>query len=388
MIYLDNAATSWPKPDSVYETLGSFLKHAGANPGRSGHRMASSAAGTLDRTRNRLAALFNAPAPERVIFTFNATDALNFAIKGVLSAGDHAIATVMEHNSVRRPLRALEMQGVTTTKIQADSEGFVSADDVREALRPNTQLIAVTHASNVNGALQPVAEIAEIAREHGALLMVDAAQTAGTISIDMADLGVDLLAIPGHKALMGPPGTGALLIGDRVDLDELNTVREGGTGGNSDEDTQPRELPARYEAGTHNTVGIAAWGSALDFLSDIGVEEAGQHELEMTWRLIEGLTGQAGVNILNPTDPARHVSVVSITVDDWEPAEFGTTLDSAFEIAVRTGLHCAPEACQALGAFPNGTVRLSPGYWTTPDDIDQTIHAIRELARTPLEMTP
>jgi cysteine desulfurase / selenocysteine lyase len=350
--------------------------------------MAASAAGTLDRTRNRLAALFNAPSPERVIFSFNATDALNFAIKGVLGAGDHAISTVMEHNSVRRPLRALEAQGVATTKIPADSEGFISADDVRSALRPNTQLIAVTHASNVNGALQPIADIAEIAREHGALLLVDAAQTAGTISIDMADLGVDLLAIPGHKALMGPPGTGALLIGDRVDLDELNTVREGGTGGNSEEDTQPRELPARYEAGTHNTVGIAALGAALDFLSDVGFDEAGQHELNMTWRLIEGLTGQTGITILNPSDPSRHVAVVSITLDGWEPAEFGTTLDSAFEIACRTGLHCAPEACQALGAFPLGTVRLSPGYWTTEDEIDQAVHAIRELAHTPLEMTP
>lgn len=387
MIYLDNAATSWPKPDRVYETLGTFLQHSGANPGRSGHRMATSAAGMLDRTRNRLAALFNAPGPEQVIFTLNATDALNFAIKGALIAGDHAISTVMEHNSVRRPLRAMEIQGVTTTKIPADSEGFISVDDVRDNLRPNTQLIAVTHASNVNGAIQPISDIAEIAREHGALLLVDAAQTAGTLPIDMADMGIDLLAIPGHKALMGPPGTGALIIGDRVDLDELNTVREGGTGGNSEEDTQPRELPARYEAGTHNTVGIAALGAALDFLVDVGFEEAGQRELEMAWRLIEGLTGQTGVTILNPSEPSRHVAVVSITVDGWEPSEFGTTLDSAFEIAVRTGLHCAPEACKALGAFPGGTVRLSPGYWTTPDEIDQSIEAIRELARSPLKMT-
>ena len=387
MIYLDNAATSWPKPERVYETLGSFLRHSGANPGRSGHRMATAAAGAIDRTRSKLAALFNAPAPERVIFTFNTTDALNFAIKGVLSAGDHAVSTMMEHNSVRRPLRALELQGVATTKVRADHEGFINPTDVREALRPNTQLIAVTHASNVNGALQPIADVAEIAREHGALLLVDAAQTAGTIQIDMADLGIDLLAIPGHKALMGPPGTGALMIGDRVDLDELNTVREGGTGGNSEEDTQPRELPARYEAGTHNTVGIAALGAALDFLADVGFEEAGRHELDMTTRLIEGLTGQTGITILNPTEPSHHVAVASIIVDGWEPAEFGTTLDSAFEIACRTGLHCAPEACEALGAFPQGTVRLSPGYWTEADEIDQAIHAIRELARSPLEMT-
>jgi cysteine desulfurase / selenocysteine lyase len=387
LIYLDNAATSWPKPEIVYETLGSFLRHSGANPGRSGHRMAASAAGTIDRTRNRLAALFNAPAADRVVFTFNATDALNLAIKGVLNAGDHVISTAMEHNSVRRPFRALEAQGVATTKVPADPEGFIRADDVRNALRPNTRMIAVTHASNVNGALQPIDQVAEIAREHGALLLVDAAQTAGTIPVDMADLGIDLLAIPGHKALMGPTGTGALLLGDRVDLDDLNTVREGGTGGNSEEDVQPRELPARYEAGTLNTVGIAAWGASLDFLSDIGFEEAGQHELEMTWRLVEGLTGQPGITILNPSEPSMHVAVISILVDGWEPAEFGATLDSAFEIACRTGLHCAPEACQALGAFPRGTIRLSPGYWTTTQEIEQAVHAVRELARTPLTMT-
>lgn len=387
MIYLDNAATSWPKPEVVYETLGSFLRHSGANPGRSGHRMAASAAGTIDRTRQRLAAIFNAPAPERVIFAFNATDALNLAIKGVIGAGDHAVSTVMEHNSVRRPLRALNGRGLSTSKVEADSEGFISPDGVREALRPNTRLIAVTHASNVNGAVQPVADIAQIAREHGAFLLVDAAQTAGTIPIDMQELGIDLLAIPGHKALMGPPGTGALMLGSRVELDDLETIREGGTGGNSEEDTQPRSLPARYEAGTSNTVGIAALGAALDYLVDVGLEEAGRHELEMTRRLVEGLTGQTGIKVLNPADTDRHVAVVSIVVDGWTPSEFGTTLDSAFEIACRTGLHCAPEACRALGAFPEGTVRLSPGYWTTEEDIDAAVNAIRELARAPLEMT-
>jgi cysteine desulfurase / selenocysteine lyase len=348
--------------------------------------MAASAAGTIDRTRNRLAALFGAPGPERVIFTLNATDALNMAIKGALNAGDHAVSTVMEHNSVRRPLRSLELQGVATTKIAANSEGIVDATEVRDALRPNTRLVTVTHASNVNGAVQPIADIAEIVREHGALLLVDAAQTAGTIPVDMDELGIDLLAIPGHKALMGPPGTGALLLGERVDVDELNTIREGGTGGNSEEDVQPRELPSKYEAGTQNTVGIAALGAALDFLVDIGFEEAGTHELEMAWRLIEGLSGQTGITILNPSDPENHVAAVSITVDGWEPSDFGATLDSAFEIACRTGLHCAPEACQALGAFPRGTIRLSPGYWTTQDEIDTAVEAVRELARSPLEM--
>jgi cysteine desulfurase / selenocysteine lyase len=341
----------------------------------------------LDRTRARLASLFGAPSPKRVIFTLNATDALNFAIKGILGAGDHAVTTVMEHNSVRRPLRALEVHGLTTSKVKADAEGFVSPEDIRAEIRPNTRMIAITHASNVNGAVQPIADVAEIAREYGVLLLVDAAQTAGTIPIDMKSLGIDMLAIPGHKALMGPPGTGALLLGDRVELDELNTVREGGTGGNSEEDIQPRELTASYEAATHNTVGIAALGAALDFLAEVGYEAAGQHELDVTNRLVAGLRGQPGITVHNPSDPARHVAVVSITVDGWEPSEFGATLDSVFDIACRTGLHCAPEACAALGAFPSGTVRLSPGYWTTENEIDQAVEAIRELARTPLKMT-
>jgi selenocysteine lyase/cysteine desulfurase len=254
-------------------------------------------------------------------------------------------------------------------------------------IRQNTRIIAITHASNVNGAVQPIADVAEIAREYGVLLLVDAAQTSGTIPIDMQALGIDMLAIPGHKALMGPPGTGALLLGDRVELDELNTVREGGTGGNSEEDIQPRELPARYEAGTHNTVGIAALGAALDFLAEVGFDAAGQHELDVTNRLVAGLRGQPGITVHNPLDHERHVAVASITVDGWEPSEFGATLDSVFDIACRTGLHCAPEACAALGAFPSGTVRLSPGYWTTENEIDQAVEAIRELARTPLKMT-
>jgi cysteine desulfurase / selenocysteine lyase len=386
VIYLDNAATSWPKPEVVYETLGNFLRETGANPGRSSHRMAVRASGAIETVRGKLARLFNAPSPERVVFAHSATDALNLAIKGALSAGDHAISTVMEHNSVRRPLRALELNGVATSKASANSEGFVDVDSIREQLRPNTRLIAVTHASNVNGAVQPIADIADIARENGTLLLVDAAQTAGTIPIDVEAMGIDLLAFPGHKALMGPPGTGGLVLGSRVDLGDLNTVREGGTGGNSEEDTQPRTLPGRYEAGTHNTVGIAALGAALSFLDEIGVDEAGERELAMTTRLIDGLTGQDGIRVLSPASPEHRVAVVSILVDGWEPDDFGVTLDSAFEIACRTGLQCAPEACMVLGAFPSGAIRLSPGYWTTESEIDATIDAILELSRTPLSI--
>ncbi|HLI52562.1 MAG TPA: aminotransferase class V-fold PLP-dependent enzyme [Thermomicrobiaceae bacterium] len=386
MIYLDNAATSWPKPDPVYQTLADFLKTAGANPGRSGHKMAALASATIDDTRAKLARLFGVSDPRRVIFASNTTDALNLAIKGTLRPGDHVVTTVMEHNSIRRPLRALAAHDVSTTKVPADRQGFIDPADIASAIRPNTRLIAMTHASNVNGALQPVEEVAEIAHRHGCLLLVDAAQTAGTIPISLGRLGADLLAFPGHKALMGPPGTGGLLIGDRVGFDDLIPVREGGTGGNSEEDVQPQELPARFEAGTVNTVGIAALGTALDYLAETGVEAAGAHEREMNSRLIEGLAAIPGVTVLSPADESMRVACTSIVVDGWEPADFGIALDSAFDIACRTGLHCAPEACGAIGALPYGTVRLSAGFYTSIDDIDRAVAAVGELAGAALRM--
>lgn len=380
MIYLDNAATSWPKPPAVYEELGAFLRQAGANPGRASHRMAARAAWTISETRRKLAWLLGVNDPRRIVFTANATDALNLAIKGTLSAGDHVVTTVMEHNSVRRPLRALERIGVTTTAVPADPNGIVQPASIRSALRRNTRLVVVTHASNVNGALQAIPEIAGIAHAHGAHMLVDGAQTVGSIPVDMTDLGADLLAFPGHKGLMGPPGTGGLVIGERVTTAVLHPVREGGTGGNSEEDVQPMELPDRYEAGTVNTVGIAALGAGLDFILHNGVEAIGAHERVLTTRLIEGLRTIDGVGVLAPQEPERRVAVVSFTVDGWEPADFGVALDEAFGIACRTGLHCAPGACRALGAGQQGTIRMSPGFFTTVEEIDQAIEAVRELA--------
>lgn len=380
MIYLDNAATSWPKPPAVYEELGSFLRRAGANPGRASHRMAALAAWTVSETRRKLARLLGVEDPRRIIFTANATDALNLAIKGTLSSGDHVVTTVMEHNSVRRPLRALECIGVTTTAVPADADGFVQPSSISSVLRPNTRLVVVTHASNVNGALQAIPEIAEIAHAHGTHLLVDGAQTVGSVPVDMTALGADLLAFPGHKGLMGPPGTGGLVIGERVDTTALRPVREGGTGGNSEEDVQPSDPPDRYEAGTVNTVGIAALSAALDFILHNGVEVIGARERTLVTRLIEGLRVIGGVHVFAPRDPERRVAVVSLTVDGWEPADFGAALDEAFGIACRTGLHCAPGACRAIGAGRHGTIRLSPGYFTTIEEIDQTIEAVRELA--------
>ncbi len=387
MIYLDNGATSWPKPEVVYETLANFLRTAGANPSRGSHVMANRAAATLYETRVKIARLLGAPDPKRVIFASNATDALNLAIKGILNPGDHAVTTVMEHNSVRRPLRSLQSSGVTVTKVHADKKGFVSVDDVAKAIRPETRLIAMTHASNVNGAIQPVADVAQIARDRGILLLVDAAQTTGSIPFTMEEIGADLLAFPGHKGLMGPTGTGGLILGPRVSTDDLATVREGGTGGNSEEDVQPDELPTRYEAGTLNTVGFAALGAALDVVGEVGVDAIFRHEQEITTRLIDGLAEIPGVRVLSPDDENRRAAVVSFTVEGWEPSDLGAALDSNFEIACRTGLHCAPEACEALGAFPFGTIRFSPGYFTTAEEIDEAIGAVSELARAALRLS-
>ncbi len=387
MIYLDNGATSWPKPEIVYETLANFLRTAGANPSRGSHVMANRAAAAINETRVKIARLLGASDPKRVIFSSNATDALNLAIKGVLKPGDHVVTTVMEHNSVRRPLHSLQSIGVHVTKVQADREGFVSPEDVERAIQPTTRMIAMTHASNVNGAIQPVSDVARIARERGVLLLVDAAQTVGSLPFTMEEIGADLLAFPGHKGLMGPPGTGGLILGPRMTIDDLSTVREGGTGGNSEEEVQPQELPTRYEAGTLNTVGIAALGAALDVVAAEGVDAIYEREKAITTRLIDGLAEIPGVRVLSPEDENRRAAVVSFTVDGWEPTDIGAALDSSFEIACRTGLHCAPEACAALGGLPYGTIRFSPGFYTTMDEIDQSINAVAELARAALRFS-
>lgn len=381
-IYLDNAATSWPKPPAVYETLGSFLQETGANPGRAGHRMAAAVAATVAETRLALARLLNAEAPERVIFAHNATDALNTAILGLLRPGDRAITTGMEHNSVVRPLALAAAAGAHVVKVPCLPDGVVRPADVAAAARDGARLIAVTHASNVTGAIQPIAALAEIARAAGAFLLVDGAQTVGALPVDVQQLGIDLLAFPGHKALMGPPGTGGLYIGPRVDPDDLLPLRTGGTGLRSEDDHQPQELPWRYESGTLNTVGIAALGAGLRWLAETGVEIVRAHDARLTARLIAGLEGIPGVTVYRPGgDPdTTQAAVVSFTLAGWPPAEIGAVLDQSFDIACRTGLHCAPDACRTIGAPPGGTVRLSPGPFTTDADIDAALSALREIA--------
>ena len=377
MIYLDNAATSFPKAPGVAEAMSHFVSSSAGNPGRSGHALAVAAQAVVSDTRRRLAGLFGAPDPDRVVFTLNTTDALNQALWGLLSLGDRVVTTSVEHNAVARPLTALAETGVEVTRVRCAHDGSLDLDDLLEALRAaSTRLVVMTHASNVTGTILPVEEAAELAHEHGALFLLDAAQTAGVLPIDVVGLEIDLLAFPGHKGLLGPTGTGGLYVGPGV---RLRPLRQGGTGTRSEEERQPDGLPEGLEAGTVNTVGIAGLGAALRHLNEVGVDLVRQHEARLTARLLDGLAEVAGVTVHGPRDPERQVATVSVSIEGWEPIDLGAALDSSFGICVRPGLHCAPLAHRTIGTFPQGTVRLSPGPFTTEDEIDQAVAALRAL---------
>jgi cysteine desulfurase/selenocysteine lyase len=378
ILYLDNAATSFPKPESVYQALNCFLRTDGANPGRAGHRMAVRAEKFIEETRLLLARFFGVADHTQVIFTLNATDSLNIGIKGSLKPGDHVITSLLEHNSVSRPLKQLERDGrIGLTQIAFSEDGFVDPPDIQKAIRPNTRLIVLTHASNVLGTVQPIREVGRIAREHDLLFMVDAAQTAGVVPIAFEELQIDMLAMPGHKALMGPTGVGVLIVGKRADL---SAWREGGTGGDSSNPVQPGELPYRLEGGTPNTVGIAGLRAGVEFVLQQGVERIRQHENQLVNRLIHALGDNPRFHLYGTRDLERRVATQSLNVNGYTAAEVSAILDEAFQIAVRSGLHCAPYVHRQLGLFPEGAVRISIGYFNTADDIDRCTAALREMA--------
>jgi cysteine desulfurase / selenocysteine lyase len=384
MIYLDNAATSWPKPDAVSAALATFLQTAGANPGRGGHRMAVAAADIVASARASIADVIGAESQDRVVFTLNATDSLNLALRGLLRPGDRVITSSMEHNSVTRPLHALAADGVEVVTLRAESDGWLDPERVADAARGGIAMIAVTHASNVTGAAMPVADFARIARDHDALLLVDGAQTVGAQPVDAVALGIDLLAFPGHKGLLGPTGTGGLYIGPRVDLERFIPLRSGGTGIASEANEQPLALPFRFEAGTVNTLGIAGLLAGVNALGEIGLDQVRAHESRQTAMLVDGLRAISAVHVFPVRDETARAAVVSFTIEGWTPADAGAVLDQAFDIACRTGLHCAPSACDTIGALPGGTIRFSPGPFTTDAEIDTAIHAVAELANSPL----
>lgn len=377
MIYLDNAATSFPKPESVYQAMDQFARQNLANPGRTSHKMALTAERTIHDARHRLNQLFGGQGPERFVFTLNCTDALNMAIKGVLRAGDHAITTNLEHNSISRPLRALELAGtISLTRVVADAGGTVDPDAMKRALTPKTRLIAVTHASNVLGTVQPIVEFGRIAKERGVLLLVDAAQTAGVIPIDVQAMGIDLLAFPGHKSLLGPTGTGSLYVRPGLNL---KAWREGGTGGDSSSETQPNEWPFFLEGGTPNVLGIAGLLAGLEYVQERGPDAIHDHEMQLLARLWQRLDQLPNVTVYGHRDPARHVASVSFNVAGMASTDLGNVLDTSFDIAIRPSMHCAPYIHRALRTFPEGAVRVSPGPFNTAEDIDRLGDALAEI---------
>jgi cysteine desulfurase family protein len=377
-IYLDNAATSFPKPEIVYQAMDAFARQSLANPGRAGHKMALAAERALDNCRHLLNQFFHGKEPERWIFTLNGTDALNMAFKGTIEAGDHVITTDLEHNSVSRPLRAMELAGrISLARIKADSGGTIDPDDVRRAITPQTRLIALTHASNVLGTVQAIAEVGRIARERDVLLLVDAAQTAGVIPIDVQQMNIDLLAFPGHKSLMGPTGTGALYVGPRS---RVRAWREGGTGGDSSSETQPKDYPYYLEGGTPNVLGIAGLTAGVRWVQECGLQSIHEHEVALVERLWKRLDELSGYAVLGHRDHSRRVGTISFRSEMLPATEVGAVLDQAFDIAIRPGLHCAPYVHRAQATFPDGAVRVSVGPFNAAEDIDKLAQALAEIS--------
>ncbi|HSW38560.1 MAG TPA: aminotransferase class V-fold PLP-dependent enzyme [Acidobacteriota bacterium] len=379
MIYLDHAATSWPKPPEVLRAMTAFLERSGGNPGRSGHRLSVEAGRIVYDTRETVAALFNAADPLKVIFTSNATHAVNLGLQGLLRAGDHVITSAIEHNSVMRPLRALQSRGVTVSVVPCAGDGAINPADIARAVTSSTRMVAVTHAGNVTGAIFPVADIAAVAHDAGALLLVDAAQTAGVVPIDVQAMDIDLLAFTGHKGLQGPPGTGGLVIGGRVHTAGMDPLLRGGTGSRSRFEIQPEDCPDKFESGTANGPGIAGLGAGIRWLMARGIDAIRDHEIELTRLLIRGLEEIQGVRVYGPRDTRQRTATVAFTAAGLRVSEIGLRLDEEFDIMCRVGLHCAPAAHRTIGTFPEGAVRLSPGVMTTKDEARAAIEAVAEI---------
>ena len=379
LIYLDNAATSWPKPEQVYITVDKVLREYGGNSGRGSHKMSLAAGEFIYESRLLCARLFHAPRPESVCFTSNTTEALNLAMKGVLEPGDHVITSRMEHNSVSRPLKTLENSSIRTTKVAVSPEEGIDPAVLEKAFEKNTKLVVCNHISNVTGTINPIGEIGRLCREKGVLFLVDAAQSAGIEEIDVQKMNIDLLAFPGHKGLLGPQGTGGLYIRDGI---ILKTLKEGGTGTKSESLDQPECGPERYESGTMNNPGLAGLAAGIKFILDEGPEKIAEKESQLTARLISGLEKIDGIKIYGPKAGMPRGSLVSVNLKNMDPGELAIILDSAFDIAVRSGLQCARDAHETLGTLDKGgALRISPNYFNTEEEIDACIEAITIINR-------
>jgi cysteine desulfurase/selenocysteine lyase len=376
-VYLDNAATTYPKPEPVYEAMDRFAREMGGNPGRSGHHRSLEAGREVLRTREALAGLLGINDLTRIVFTKNATEGLNLVIRGVLGKGGHAVITSLEHNAVWRPLHALSLDGTASYSIvDCEPDGSLDISRMREALQADTRLIILTHASNVLGSLLPLREAAELARERGIPILVDAAQTAGRYTLEPEGDGVQYLAFTGHKELFGPQGTGGLYIAPGYEIEPL---MRGGTGSRSESSVQPDFLPDRYESGTLNAMGLAGLRAGLEFVLEKGVEEIRRHEAELASRLMDGLLAIPGTSVYGPSQWEKRVGIVSFNLPGFNSSEVASRLDEKYGICVRSGLHCSPLAHRTAGTLESGTVRASFSYMNTLQDVDYLLEACQAV---------
>ncbi len=378
MIYLDNAATSFPKPKQVIDAVAHYLNEIGGNPGRAAHAPAREAGRVIDRTRRSLAKLLGNVEPSRILCTPSTTVALNLAFKGLLQAGDHVVTTSMEHNSVMRPLHGLQKLGISLSQIPCSPSGELDPADIPPLIRPQTRLIALIHGSNVTGNLMPVSEVGKMAREHDIFLLVDAAQTMGRIPIDPQESNIDLLAGPGHKGLLGPMGTGFLYVRPGLELEPL---WEGGTGTYSESMQQPETWPERFESGTLNAPGLAGLAAGIAEVQKLGLEAIAAHEQSLIESLAAGLSQLPGIVLYGSPDKSSCAGTLSFNIEELDCSEVAYILDTAYAIAVRSGLHCSPAAHRTINTFPHGTVRASVGPYNTQEDIHTLIGAVSEIIK-------
>ena len=383
-IYLDNAATSHPKPAEVIRAMVDFSERLGASPGRGAYAEARQAGQLMQLCRERINTLIGGQGPCQVLFTLNATDALNIALHGLARPGDHIITTWLDHNSVLRPFSELARRGVEQTRVRCDpSTGLVDPADIRRAIRNNTRLVAMLHGSNVTGTLQPLEEVSRVAQQRGVLFVVDAAQTLGHVPLDVQKLAIDVLAFPGHKGLLGPLGTGGLYLRPGLDR-QVHPLRQGGTGSVSDQDVQPEFLPDRYEAGSHNAIGILGLGAGVGWILERSVDQLWRHEQELTRLMLQKLAAMDGsVTLYGPKDPLIRCGVFSVRVQGYEhPQDLSDVLESRYGLLTRSGIHCAPLAHETIGTRTlGGTTRLSLGAFSSREDIEVAAEALAEIAR-------
>ena len=379
-IYLDNASTTFPKAPNVASAMADYITNRGININRGSYALAYDVEDTIYTTRQRLHTLFNGHDPSHVIFTQNVTMSLNMVIKGLLKAGDHVLVSSMEHNAVMRPLTQLLDKGITFDTIPCDSTGSIQMESIEPLIRPNTVALIINHASNVCGTIQPLESIGPICKAHNLQFIVDAAQTAGVIPIDVKACHIDALCFTGHKGLLGPQGIGGIILTKEM-AQNLTPLIAGGTGSFSHLETLPTHMPDAFESGTLNLPGIIGLNEGLAYIESQGMENIHNHELALTQSFLEGLQSIDGINIVGKQNIQDRTAVVSITIDGMDPASIAYELESTYHIMTRVGLHCAPRAHQTLGTYPEGTVRFSFGYANTHEDVVSALSALHRILK-------